>query len=83
MNEHSRLRWRCRRGIREMDILLQGFLDSVYPGLPENEQLAFERLIEETDLDLLDWITGRQPAVPAGYEPLINRLRHLHVSRGT
>ena len=60
-----------------MDILLQDFLQSVYPELPVSERSAFERLIEETDLDLLDWITGRQPAVPTEYEPLIRRLRQI------
>lgn len=66
-----------------MDILLQDFLDSVYPGLPETERRAFERLIEETDLDLLDWITGRRPAVPADYEPVVRRLRQIQPSPRT
>ena len=80
MNDASRLRWRCRRGTREMDLLLQRFLDAVYPALPEAEQRVFERLLDETDPDLLDWITGRQPVAEPDYEPLIARLRQFNPS---
>jgi len=77
MNDLSRLRWRCRRGIREMDLLLQGFLDADYPGLSAADQRAFERLLEEPDLDLLAWITGRSEPDDADYRALIPRLRRL------
>ena len=42
MSELSRLRWRCRRGIKEMDIILQSFLDQTYPELSNNKKIIFE-----------------------------------------
>ena len=78
MNDIARLRWRCRRGTRELDLLLQRFLDVVYPTLTDQERRAFERLLDEADPDLLDWITGRRPLPAPDYEPLIAPLRQFH-----
>jgi antitoxin CptB len=81
MNDQSRLRWRCRRGIREMDLLLQEFLAASYPVLSSAEQQAFEQMLDEADLDLLAWITGRAEP-PPDYGVLIGRLRRLRPEAG-
>ena len=59
MSQRSRLLWRCRRGIREMDILLQGYLETHYDRAPESEQNSFEALLDEADLDILSWVTQK------------------------
>ena len=59
MNNKSRVRWRCRRGIREMDILFQHFIDEYYDTLNPKEKDAFESFLEESDLDILNWVMGR------------------------
>lgn len=59
MSERSRLIWRCRRGIREMDILLLGYLENHYDDASTEEQNIFEELLEETDLDILSWVMER------------------------
>ena len=75
MNDLARLRWRCRRGTREMDILLQSFLDHRYVNLSEDCRKTFEMLLEESDTDILDWVTGRkQPAEPR-YREIIRSLQ--------
>lgn len=56
MSQRSRLIWRCRRGIREMDILMLDYLESRYDNATPEEQLIFEELLEEADLDILSWI---------------------------
>ncbi len=56
MNQRSRLIWRCRRGIREMDILLQGYLEIHYDTASAEDQNTFEELLDEADLDLFSWI---------------------------
>ena len=58
-SQRSRLIWRCRRGIREMDILLLGYLESHYDNASADQQKIFEELLEETDLDILSWITQK------------------------
>lgn len=56
MSQRSRLLWRCRRGIREMDILLQDYLEVYYDTLSTRDQNTFEELLDEADLDILSWI---------------------------
>lgn len=62
MSEISRLRWRCRRGTRELEYLLQRFLDR-HLGREEREVQAFARLLDCEDDRLIDWlIKGDDPA---------------------
>ncbi len=62
MSEIARLRWRCRRGTRELEYLLQRFLDH-YMSLAEPDLHAFERLLDCEDDRLTDWlIRGDDPA---------------------
>ncbi len=57
-----RLRWRCRRGTKELDLLLEGFLDSGFQQLDAAGQEAFEHLLAQEDHDLQAWlITGEKP----------------------
>ena len=59
MNTRSRILWRCRRGIREIDILFQGFVDEYYEKLSEKEKQLFEEFQDEADLDILNWVMGK------------------------
>lgn len=56
MSQRSRILWRCRRGLREMDILLQDYLEVYYDTLSTRDQNTFEELLDEADLDILSWI---------------------------
>lgn len=58
--EINRLRWQCRRGMRELDLLLLQFLDNGYNELDEAAAQAFIRLLECPDALLLEWLLGRQ-----------------------
>ena len=70
----ARLRWRCRRGTREMDLLLLRFLERGYPHLSNGEQSLFGALLDEADPDLYAWITGRtEPANPT-FLPVIDKI---------
>jgi antitoxin CptB len=61
----SRLEWRCRRGTRELDHLLQRYLREGYPRAAREEQEAFERLLELQDPELQDLFSGfTQPKEP-------------------
>ena len=57
----TRLEWRCRRGLLELDILLQRFLREQYKALAPRQQAAFAALIELEDLDLWHLVTADQP----------------------
>ncbi len=58
-HELSRLRWRCRRGMRELDVLFSNWLEQHYDGSDPALQAAFARLLECEDDQLWDWMTGR------------------------
>ena len=80
MSKHSRLAWRCHRGTRELDTLLQKFLASGFDQLSEEQQLLFDQFLDEQDPDIYNWITGF--AIPANtdYLFLIQRLQNIYVS---
>lgn len=59
MLSDSTLRWRCRRGKKELDVLLGRFLDQNLASLSPAQRAAFEGLLTLEDEDLLDLIVGR------------------------
>ena len=64
--ELERVRWRCRRGLLELDIILQRFVDAYYAKLDETEIRQFETLLDLPDNDLWDMIALKE----AGNNPL-------------
>ncbi|MGB1580923.1 MAG: succinate dehydrogenase assembly factor 2 [Nevskiales bacterium] len=76
--EKARLRWLCRRGMKELDVLLERFLNTQYDDLkPEYEQ-AFMRLMQMEDPDLMAVLMGKQPAPDDECANVIELLRNLH-----
>ena len=74
MRPDPSLRWRCRRGIREMDLLLQAFIDRYFDYLSTEEIAAFENLLEQPDLDIMDWITGKSDPPSTAIKTIIDRI---------
>jgi len=61
----NRLMWASRRGMLELDLLLQPFVENTYDSLPEDDQLRFEAFLEREDQQLFVWLMKReQPADP-------------------
>lgn len=74
----SRLRWRCRRGMLELDLLLLGFLESGFHLLPDQGQRDFEALLEAPGPELLDWLMGRSIPEKKELADVVERIRaHL------
>ena len=71
----SRLRWRCRRGVRELDVALRGFLEAGYAELTEHQKHKFEELLELQDPVLMDWLYGRTAPTDKELEYLVERIR--------
>ncbi len=70
MAADSRVLWRCRRGIRELDMVFARFLDLHYDALSAPDSATFDQLLLENDLDIYDWMLGRLPP-PAHYTALL------------
>ena len=70
----SRLRWRCRRGMRELDVLLIGFLERHYAQASALERQAFERLLELPDPLIMAYLTGRETVTEPAVADVVARL---------
>ncbi len=70
----KRLKFRSwHRGMREMDLLIGRFADRNLDVFSERQLDLFETLLHETDRDLYDWITERQP-IPQEFNHDVMRL---------
>ena len=66
----ARLAWQCRRGMLELDLALQSFLDHHYDGATADERHAFETLLSYPDHLLLEYIMGHM--VPS--DPIVSHV---------
>ncbi|MDH4151046.1 MAG: succinate dehydrogenase assembly factor 2 [Betaproteobacteria bacterium] len=76
MAEVDRIRWQCRRGLLELDLMLNRFLDRELAGLGPEELLLFKELLNEADTLLLAWVMGQEQP-PGRYQVLIRRLQQV------
>jgi antitoxin CptB len=60
MKELERVRWRCRRGLLEMDIVLGRFVEKHYASLSNEQKVAFDALLDLPDNEFWDMVTGRE-----------------------
>lgn len=56
----ARVRWACRRGMLELDVLLQPFIEAHYENLSVEHKSAFIRLLECEDPELFAWFMGHE-----------------------
>ena len=80
----KRLLFRCQHcGMRENDILIGGFAERHIATLDDDQLDRLETLLAETDNDLLDWITGREPVPPRADTDVMRMLIEHRKSRWT
>ena len=65
----DRLKWKCRRGLLELDLVLERYLRSN----PEDAELS--ELLELPDNDLWDIVSGRSDRYDGRFEGIVARLR--------
>ena len=75
MSEADRIRWQCRRGMLELDLVLAAFLDRYYLGLDGRQVELFKELLDQPDNELLDLVMGRAEPADARFDLLLERLR--------
>ena len=75
----SRLKWACRRGMLELDVLFMPFVDEAFDDLDDAQKEVFERLLTCDDPDLFAWFMGHQkceePELAAMVEHILNRVK--------
>lgn len=74
MNE-ARLRWQCRRGMRELDVLLSRYLADDFPRSSAAEKSAFEALLQLSDPELVGYLLKGERSDDPDIECVLGRLR--------
>jgi antitoxin CptB len=73
----ARLRWRCRRGMLENDLILERFLDARVVTLTAADVAALDLLLDYSDNDLWDILSGRMEPADVSLLPLVGYLRSI------
>ncbi len=74
--DFSKIRWRCRRGLLELDVLLERFLDQQYQQLSSQEKQWFSELLNETDQQLWQWLNQESKPARAEWQALITKIQN-------
>ncbi len=73
----KRIRWRCRRGMRELDQLFGRYLDRRWETESESQRVVFLRLLDCEDDKLWRWFMGYEQCPDAELATLVERIRQL------
>lgn len=70
-----RLQWKCRRGMLELDELLQGFLEKKYDALSEDDKNIFQEILETSDQELYEYFMKHKPPMDGRHQHVIEAIR--------
>ena len=65
------LQWRCRRGTKELDVILTNFLEARYEDLSDFELREFNDLLDVQDTQLWYWLSGQKAPKEVSLQKLI------------
>jgi len=74
-SEKNRIHWQCRRGMLELDDMLQGFLVRAYDELTPDERTHFASLLNCHDNLLLEYLMGRTIPADPNTANVVNKIR--------
>ncbi len=75
------LQWKARRGLKELDIILQSFMAQHLSGLSKKEKNQLEQLLELDDMTLLEYLTSNAlAAIPEKQQNIIRLIQKAHNS---
>lgn len=67
----KQLRWQCRRGMLELDMLLMPFVDDAFSSLTPKQQQDFKRLLAHEDSQLFPWLMLREIPADADMQAMV------------
>ncbi len=77
MLSESQLHWRCRRGVRELDVLFTRFVQEHYRTLSDKEKGTFQEMLEVQDPVIMDWLYGKSEPNTQPMKKLVAFLREV------
>ncbi len=75
--ERDRLLWHCRRGLLELDLVLERFVSQHLDALDASQTEVFRELLAYEDNDLLDMVMGRAEPVNAQLNGVLHMMRSV------
>ncbi|GAO35768.1 hypothetical protein SCT_1159 [Sulfuricella sp. T08] len=75
LTHHSRIRWDCRRGMLELDIVLARFMEQNFERLTQQEVEAFKELLAYSDPDLWGLLQSTDTGVDDNVRKVLLLLR--------
>jgi antitoxin CptB len=79
MNQLAKLQWQCRRGAKELDLLMQRYLETDYLLAADEEKALFVKLLELEDDELLAFLMGGLEAGAGEMKVLVEKIRAVAV----
>ena len=73
--ELGQVRWRCRRGMKELDFMLNRYVDRHWDSDSAEQRELLWKLLACEDDQLWDWLSGRIPCSDGALSGLVQRIR--------
>lgn len=77
-DEHARILWACRRGMLELDKLLESFFYTQYEQLSEEQKQEFIDLLDSADQDLFNWLLGNIEPDDDRFKPILTKIKQQY-----
>ena len=76
MSEKSKLLWRCRRGVKELDVILTQYLETAYDDATEEDKRLFKNLLEYQDPDILRYFLRQEEPEDKDIARIVEKIRN-------
>ncbi|KXI20996.1 FAD assembly factor SdhE [Photobacterium sanguinicancri] len=80
-DEKARVKWACRRGMLELDVIIMPFFEECFDELPEQEQRDFISLLTCDDPDLFMWVMKQGRSENAAHAAMVDKIVALNDSK--
>ena len=77
----ARIRWGCRRGMLELDVIFEPFFDHCFESLEDDQQAIFERLLSCDDPELFTWVMGHGRSENLGHASMVDKIVAHNLSK--
>lgn len=78
-SELAKIKWSCRRGMKELDLMIMPFFEEVFASLPDNEQADFVKLLQADDPDLFRYCMRKTTPQDLGLATIVQKIiAHRH-----
>lgn len=78
IQERAKLVWHCRRGMLELDLILNKFVDRHLNALSKSQLTNFKDMLDYTDPELLAWLMGQAIPPKKGLQEIVHYIRTVN-----